>query len=60
MAMHTKFPSSVIIMGIVIDEELVKPPQVFLRSFRLNAIAYIEMVKTVINPWTEGFALDRT
>lgn len=57
--MHTKFPSSVMVLGVVSNEGHVMPPHFFPQGLRVNAAAYIETLDTVVKPWIEGVARGR-
>ena len=49
----TKFPSSVIIRGVVSSESHVLPQYFLQEDFRVNAAGYIGVLETVVKPWIE-------
>ena len=48
--MHTKFPASMMVIGVVSGEEDVMPPHFFFQGARVNAIAYTKMLDRVVKP----------
>ena len=57
--MHTKFPSSVMVLGVVSSEGHVMPPHFFQEGLRVNAAGYIRVLKTVVKPWIDRVAQGR-
>lgn len=49
--MHTKFPASVMVLGVVSSEGDVMPPHFFSAGARVNAVGYTEVLRTVVKPW---------
>jgi len=46
--MHTKFPATVMILGVVSNKGHVMPPHFFSQKLQVNAATYIEVLKTVV------------
>ena len=57
--MHTKFPASVMVLGVVSSEGDVMPPHFFLQGARVNAVAYTDVLNTVVKPWITAVARGR-
>ena len=51
--MHTKFPATVIGLGIVSNEGYVMPRHFFLQGLRGNSAAYIDVLGTVVKSWID-------
>lgn len=51
--MHTKFPATVMVLGVVSSEEHVMSPHSFPQGLRVNAVGYIEVLETVVKPWID-------
>lgn len=51
--MHTKYPATVMVLGVVSSEGHVMPPYIFSQGLRVNAAGYIEVLKTVVKPWID-------
>ena len=51
--MHTKFPATVMVLGVVSNEGHVMPPHFFTQGMKINAAAYIEVLSTVVKPWID-------
>lgn len=58
-AMHTKFPSSEVVFGVLSMDGHVIPPHLFPQGIRIHAITYIKMLDTVVKPRTEGVTQGR-
>ena len=58
-AMHTKFPSNVMVLGVISNERHVMPPHFFEQGHRVNAAAYIDILASVVLPWIESVAQGR-
>ena len=56
---HTKFPSPVIIPGVVSSEGHVVPQHFLQESLRVNATGYIRVLETVVKPWIDQVAQGR-
>lgn len=59
VVMSTKFPATVMVLGVISSEGDVMPPFFFEEGLRVNADAYIHVMDTVVKPWMEGIAGDR-
>lgn len=57
--MHTKFPASVMVLGVVSSEGDVMPPHFFSQGLRVNAAAYTEVLDRVVKPWVTTIARGR-
>ena len=57
--MHSKFPKTVMVLGIISNEGHVMPPHFFPQGLRLNANGYIEVLETVVKPWIQEVAQGR-
>ena len=57
--MHTKFPATVMVLGVVSNEGHIMPPHFFQQGLRVNAVAYIEVLETVVKPWIDSVRGDR-
>ena len=57
--MHTKCPSSVMVFGVVSSEGHIMPPYFFPQGLRINADAYIDVLKMVVKPWMDKVASRR-
>ena len=56
IVMHTKFPTSVMLLGVVSSDGDVMPPHFFPAGLRVGAKDYIEVLETVVKPWMDGIA----
>ncbi|UYV67039.1 hypothetical protein LAZ67_4003746 [Cordylochernes scorpioides] len=59
VVMHTKFPASVMVLGVISSEGDVMPPHFFEKGLRMNADTYINVLETVVKPWMEMVAAGR-
>ncbi|UYV73528.1 hypothetical protein LAZ67_10003973 [Cordylochernes scorpioides] len=59
VVMHTKFPASVLVLGIISSEGDVMPPHFFEKGLRMNADTYINVLETVVKPWMDMVAAGR-
>ncbi|QQP37031.1 Transposable element tcb2 transposase [Caligus rogercresseyi] len=50
---HTKFPSSVMVLGVISSEGYVMPPHFFKKGLKVNTAIYIDVMKNVVKPWLE-------
>jgi len=57
--MHTKFPATLMVFGVVSNEGHVMPPPFFPQNLKINATAYINVLKTVVKPWNDGICNGR-
>lgn len=57
--MHTKFPATVMVLGVVSNEGHVMPPHFFSQGLRVNAAAYIEVLESVVKPWIDSVCGNR-
>ena len=57
---HTKFPSSVIIRGVVSSEGHVLSQHFLQEDLRVNAAGYIGVLETVVKPWIMYVAQGRS
>ncbi|UYV61469.1 hypothetical protein LAZ67_1004962, partial [Cordylochernes scorpioides] len=59
VVMHTKFPASVMVLGVISSEGDVMPPHFFEKGLRMNADTYINVLETVVKPWMHMAAAGR-
>ncbi|UYV83285.1 hypothetical protein LAZ67_23000403 [Cordylochernes scorpioides] len=59
VVMHTKFPASVMVLGVISSEGDVMPPHFFEKGLRMNADTYINVLETVVKPWMNMVAAGR-
>ena len=59
VVMSTKFPSTVMVLGVVSNEGDVMPPHFFKRGLRVNADIYIDVLREVVKPWMDQVARGR-
>ncbi|UYV63308.1 hypothetical protein LAZ67_2003707 [Cordylochernes scorpioides] len=59
VVMHTKFPASVMVLGVISSEGDVMPPHFFEKGLRVNADTYINVLETVVKPWMDMVAAGR-
>ncbi|UYV73848.1 hypothetical protein LAZ67_11001126 [Cordylochernes scorpioides] len=59
VVMHTKFPASVMVLGVISSEGDVIPPHFFEKGLRMNADTYINVLETVVKPWMDMVAAGR-
>ena len=57
--MHTKFPPTVMVFGVISSEGDVMPPYFFEEGHRVNADAYTHVLETVVKPWMDQVASGR-
>ncbi|UYV68049.1 hypothetical protein LAZ67_5002908 [Cordylochernes scorpioides] len=53
VVMHTKFPASVMVLGVISSEGDVMPPHFFEKGLRMNTDTYINVLETVVKPWMD-------
>lgn len=56
---QTKFPSSVMVLGVVSHEGHIMPPHFFPQGLRVCAKDYIDVLETVVLPWIKQIAQGR-
>ena len=49
--MKTKFPSTVMVFGVVSSEGHIMPHHIFEVSLKVNTKVYLDVLKTVVIPW---------
>lgn len=59
VVMKTKFPASVMVLGVISSEGDVMAPHFFEKGLRLNAETYIKVLKDVVKPWMDQVAAGR-
>ncbi|UYV63624.1 hypothetical protein LAZ67_2005052 [Cordylochernes scorpioides] len=59
VVMHTKFPASVMVLGVISSEGDVMPLHFFEKGLRMNADTYINVLETVVKPWMDMVAAGR-
>jgi inhibitor of nuclear factor kappa-B kinase subunit alpha len=52
--MYTKFPATVMILGVVSNKGQVMPPHFFPQGLRVKSAAYIDVLETVVKPWIDN------
>ena len=56
VVMSTKFPTAVMVMGVISNEGDMMSPHFFERGLRLNSAGYIDVMRDVIKPWMDQVA----
>jgi DNA-binding Lrp family transcriptional regulator len=59
VVMSTKFPTTVMVLGVVSNEDDVMPPHFFPRGLKINTEEYIRVLREVVKPWMDGIANGR-
>jgi len=59
IVMSTKFPATVMVLGVISNEGDVMPPFFFQKGERVNAACYINVLRTVVEPWMRQVAAGR-
>ena len=54
--MKTKFSATVIIFGVVSSEDHIMPPHIFEVGLKVNIKVYLDVLKSVVNPWSNQVA----
>ena len=49
--MKTKFPATVMIFGVVSNDDNIMPPHIFEVSLKVNTKVYLDLLKSVVIPW---------
>ena len=56
VVMSSKFPASVMVLGVMSNEGDIMPPHFFETGLRVNAETYIDVLRDVVKPWMDGVA----
>ena len=56
IVMATKFPATVMVLGVVSNKGDVMPPHVFEAGLKVNTEVYLNVLATVVKPWMDGIA----
>lgn len=59
IVMATKFPATVMVLGVVSNKGDVMPPHVFEAGLRVNADVYLDVLRNTVKPWMDEVAGDR-
>ncbi len=59
IVMATKFPTTVMVLGVVSNEGGVMPPHIFAKWLKINTEEYVKVLKEVVKPWMDGVAAGR-
>ena len=59
VVMHTKFPQTVMVLGVVSSEGDVMPPYFFPKGLKVNSEEYVKVLETVVKPWMDEVASGR-
>ena len=54
--MKTKFPATVMVLGVVSSEVHIMPPHIFEVGLKVNTKVYLDMLKSVVIPWCNQVA----
>ena len=54
--MKTKFPATVMVFGVVSNEGHIMPPHIFEVILKVNTKVYLDVLKSVLNPWCNQVA----
>ena len=54
--MKTKFPTTVIVFGVVSSEGHIMPPHIFEVGLKVNTKVYLDVLKSVVIPWCNQVA----
>ena len=57
--MKTKFPATVMTMGVVSNKGDVMPPYFFEAGLKINTEVYLDLLSTVVKPWMDQVAAGR-
>lgn len=57
--MKTKFPATVMVLGVVSSEGDVMPPHIIEEGLRVNTAVYLDIMEKVVVPWCKQIAGDR-
>jgi hypothetical protein len=56
IVMATKFPGTVMVLGVVSNEGDVMPPHIFAKGLKINNEEYLKVIKEVVKPCMDGVA----
>jgi hypothetical protein len=59
IVMKTKFPATVMVLGVVSNKGDVMPPHIFESGLRVNTDVYLDVMTNVVKPWMDGVACGR-
>ncbi len=59
IVIKTKFPATLMVLGVVSNKGDVMPPHVFETGFRVNTNVYIDVLTNMVKPWMDGVAAGR-
>ena len=59
VVMQTKFPATVMVLGVVSSDGDVMPPHNIPQGLRINSDVYTEMLESVVLPWIKKVAKGR-
>ena len=54
--MKTKFPTTVMVFGVVSSEGYIMPPHIFEVGLKVNTKVYLDVLKSVVIPWCNQVA----
>ena len=54
--LKTKFPSTVMVFGVVSSEGHIMPPHIFKVGLKVNTKVYLDVLKSVVIPWCNQVA----
>ena len=57
--MKTKFPATVMVFGVVSSEGHIMPPHIFEVGLKVNTKVYLDVLKSVVIPWSNQVAAGR-
>lgn len=52
--MHTKFPATVMVLGIISNVRVIIPPHLFSQALRVNVAAFQEQLVRAVKPWIDS------
>jgi len=59
IVMKTKFPATVMTMGVISNEGDVMPPHFFEAGLKVNTDVYLDLLSNVVKPWMDQVAAGR-
>ena len=59
IVMKTKFPATVMVLGVVSNKGDVMPPHVFEAGLKVNTEVYLDVMNNVVKPWRDEVACGR-
>ena len=54
--MKTKFPATVMVFGVILNEGHIMPPHIYEVSLKVNTKVYLGVLKSVVTPWCNQVA----